>query len=133
MILLVDDDDDDVELFCMALRDVDEHIECMTAHNGEEAMVLLRSKSTPKPELIFLDMNMPRMNGRQCLANLKTDTELCDIPVVMYSTSKMEEDIDELLKLGATYFLTKPTALNELKGEIAFILVSFWAPVSKNA
>jgi CheY-like chemotaxis protein len=120
--LIVDDDEDDRELFSIAVEDVESTICCLGATDGEDALHGLKSGRFPKPDLIFLDLNMPRLNGIQTLIALKKDLRLKDIPVVIYSTSKLDQDKDETAKLGAVGFITKPTALSELQSAIAQIL-----------
>jgi CheY-like chemotaxis protein len=120
--LIIDDDEDDRELFCTAVDDVEPTIQCITADDGEDALRGLRYGRFPKPDLIFLDLNMPRLNGVQTLIELKKDCHLKDIPVVIYSTSKLERDKRETARLGAAGFITKPTALSELQVAITEIL-----------
>src|SRR5215204_5533306 len=102
--LIVDDDEDDRELFCAAVDDLEPSIRCLPATDGEDALRRLRSRRLPKPDMIFLDLNMPRLNGMQTLIALKKDLELKDIPVVIYSTSKLKKDKEEAAKLGAAGF-----------------------------
>jgi CheY-like chemotaxis protein len=119
--LIVDDDADDVELFCEAVNEIEPDAECITAANGEDALKkLLNIKHLP--DFIFLDLNMPRMDGRQCLDELRKDKRLKKIPVIIYSTSSTQRDTDETSKLGATYFLTKPTSFQKLKSEIIHVM-----------
>ena len=121
-LLIVDDDEDDRDLFCAAVNDVDPAIHCLMAQNGYEALRALRSCRLEKPDIIFLDLNMPRMNGLQTLTELKKDEALKDIPVIIYSTSKLEEDKEKTKKQGAAAFLTKPTSLDELRIDIEQLL-----------
>ena len=113
-VLIVDDDEDDRDLFCTAVHEIDESIDCAMAKNGEEALQALRKKTLQKPQLIFLDLNMPRVSGVQCLQELKRDKTLQDIPVVVYSTSKLSEDKHLMHLLGAADFITKPSSFTEL-------------------
>ena len=122
LIMIVDDDEDDIELFCDAAKDIDGNIECISASNGEEALTKLNNVKSRLPDYIFLDLNMPRLNGKQCLRQLKSNVKLRDIPVVIYSTSKLPEDIEETAQLGAQHFLTKPNKLHDLRKAIASIL-----------
>lgn len=117
-ILIVDDDEDDRDLFCDAVHVVDPAINCIIARNGEEALNGLRSNHLPLPDLIFPDLNMPRVNGVQCLREIKKHNALHAIPVVIYSTSKLKEDKETTKNLGAIYFITKPSSLRELCDEI---------------
>ena len=130
-ILIVDDDADDVEIFCEAIAEIDPAIKCDSAENGEEALKLLRNAFYDQPDFIFLDLNMPRMNGKQCLAELKKDPQLKDIPVIVYTTSKLDEDFQETSRLGAMLFITKPTRLTKLVEAITFVLSKHHDFVSK--
>jgi CheY-like chemotaxis protein len=121
-VLIVDDDEDDRDLFCDAVNVVDPSIKCLMARNGEEALCGLKNNSFPRPTVIFLDLNMPRLNGKQCLVALKQDSSLQDIPVVIFTTSKLKEDKDETKRLGAADFVTKPTTHRELCGAISYVL-----------
>jgi CheY-like chemotaxis protein len=117
-ILIVDDDEDDRDLFCDALNIVDRTINCLMARNGEEALNGLKSEVFPRPDLIFLDLNMPRINGVQCLREIKSHPVFQLIPVVIYTTSKVTGDKQITKELGAIYFITKPSSLRELCREI---------------
>ncbi len=124
-ILIVDDDPDDRELFCEAVAQIDYTIHCSQAKNGDEALKMLEN-NVMLPDYIFLDLNMPRMDGRQCLKKLKTCPLLQKIPVVIYSTSKLQGDIDETAKNGAVYFITKPSKLAHLQDAIRLVLSQQW-------
>jgi CheY-like chemotaxis protein len=99
-LLAVDDDQEDLEIFCEAIQEINPSITCLVAYNGREAISLL-SKLTVLPKIIFLDHNMPQMDGKQCLHYLKKDERYKTIPVVIYSTSFSREDIDYFLGAGA--------------------------------
>lgn len=111
--LLVDDDPDDVFLFGEVLHNINPSIEFRTAANGQEALDMLKS-SASLPDLIFLDLNMPRMGGVECLAILKADAVLKDVPVIIYTTSSQSKDIEETIQKGAVCFITKPSNMKEL-------------------
>jgi CheY-like chemotaxis protein len=114
-VLIVDDDEDDRDLFCIAVHELEPKINCILARNGEEALQGLRLEKFPKPDLIFLDLNMPRLNGFQFLRELKQDSiQLKGIPIVIYTASKNEEDLDETKELGAEHFFAKPNSFMEL-------------------
>ena len=121
-IIIVDDDADDRAFFCEAVSEVDSDIECIGLNDGEEAIRYLEKNPDDIPDYIFLDLNMPRMNGKQCLKRIKSNENLSFIPVVIYSTSKSREDIVETESLGAVCFLTKPNKFSELKLAIKKIL-----------
>src|SRR5688572_12882987 len=113
-VLIVDDDEDDRDLFCTAVHEIDQSIDCAMSRNGEEALQALRKKTLPEPHLIFFDLNMPRVNGIQCLQELKKDKTLQHIPVVIYTTSKLIEDKQITQRLGAVDFITKPSSFTDL-------------------
>ncbi|MEI9917378.1 MAG: response regulator [Bacteroidota bacterium] len=113
--LLADDDADDKTLFCEALSEINPTIVCHTASDGKEALALLSEKQIVKPNIIFLDINMPVMDGWQCLGKLKEHTDHRDIPVIMYSTSSYQRDIELALEGGAFCFFTKPSDYRELR------------------
>lgn len=113
--LLADDDADDKTLFCEALAEIDPAIVCHTASDGKEALAILSEKQIKKPSIIFLDINMPVMDGWQCLGKLKEHNDHRDIPVIMYSTSSYQRDIELALESGAFCFFTKPSDYRELR------------------
>ena len=112
--LLIDDDLDDQEIFVSALAQVRADLECRCSPSGYQALEQLSLSSCALPDYIFLDLNMPKMNGKECLRELKKNDRLKYIPVVIYSTSSLREDIIETRKLGAVDFITKPFNMNEL-------------------
>jgi CheY-like chemotaxis protein len=112
--LLIDDDIDDQEIFTLALDQLDNIFHCMKVNNGLEALAYLRDKEKMLPDYIFLDLNMPRMNGLECLKEIKKLRQLPYIPVIIYSTSTSKNDIAEAHKFGAAAFITKPFSLTEL-------------------
>ncbi|WP_456312359.1 response regulator [Pseudomonas shirazensis] len=114
IILLADDDTDDTEMFCEALADVNKDIICYCAENGNKALQIL-DKLEVKPKLIFLDLNMPLMDGWQCLKILKKDANYQDIPVIMISTSSHKNDMEKASDLGAICYFVKPNSYEDLK------------------
>jgi CheY-like chemotaxis protein len=114
IILLIDDDLDDHELFNEAISEINPGYIRKMAMNGEEALNLLRTEDN-LPDLIFLDLNMPRLNGKNCLAEIKKDDRLKNIPVIIFSTSSSPKDIEETRQLGAVGFFTKPSNFLELR------------------
>lgn len=119
--LLADDDADDKTLFCEALSEIDPSIVCHTAADGKEALEILAEKQIKKPSLIFLDINMPVMDGWQCLGKIKENRDSKDIPVIMYSTSSYQRDIELALENGAFCFFTKPSDYRELRNILKLI------------
>jgi CheY-like chemotaxis protein len=112
--LVIDDDTDDRELFCEALAIVDPVIICHQAPDGLEAFKYLRSKES-EPDIIFLDINMPVMNGWEFLSTLKAEADHRHIPVIVYTTSSNKKDRIIAGELGALCFVTKPHAFKRLK------------------
>lgn len=123
-ILLADDDDDDISLFSEALTLVDSSIQCEFAVHGEDALTILTTGSNKKPDVIILDLNMPVMNGLECLQILKEDKFLKEIPVVMYSTSSNQEDREKAFDLGAFCFITKPDQFKVLKSMLLVLVTT---------
>ncbi|MCX7008391.1 MAG: response regulator [Kiritimatiellaeota bacterium] len=129
-ILLVEDNPGDVRLTREALRDtsISHHLHVVT--DGVEAMTFLRHQGNytgaPQPDLILLDLNMPRMDGRRVLALLKKDAKLRRIPVVILSSSQNETDIQSAYELQANCYITKPTDFEQFMGVVKEI-EEFWA------
>lgn len=128
--LIVDDDTEDQELFIDAVKEVDPSIECISAFNGEEALNLLRKDLSILPDYIFMDLNMPVLNGIQCLEEIKKTKTLHHIPVLIYTTSNWIRNEEETRKLGAHHFFTKPVRFNDICKYISTILHQF--PVSES-
>lgn len=112
-VLIVDDDVDDIEMLQEALQKVNGIFDTIPFYNGSEALKWLEL-ADKKPDFIFLDLNMPPLNGFQSLSKLKEKDEWKDIPVIIYTTSKFKEDKERCLKAGAAHFITKPSNFNEL-------------------
>lgn len=120
VVMNVDDDQEDREFFCDALREIDPSITCLIAGSGMEALTLLK-QLTIHPDYIFLDINMPMMDGKQCLKMLKAIPEFQSIPIIMYSTSANTNEIRECYKLGAEDFLIKPHSFEKLINDLTSI------------
>ncbi len=121
-VLLIDDDHDDHEFFVEAIREIDESINCQSMFDSEEALKFLKDDSHQLPDLIVLDTNMPKLNGRQILTELKKDPALMHIPVVMYSTFFSDRDNDEFAKLGVANYLAKPSKFVDFRNMLHEIL-----------
>jgi CheY-like chemotaxis protein len=124
-ILLIDDDRDDAELFTDAINEL--AINASVAHfsNGNEGLEKLREMEIPTPDMIFLDINMPHINGWDCLREIKTIAHLRKIPIVMYSTFNFDPQGIEAKDIGANAFLTKPSHFGELKANLASVIKMF--------
>jgi CheY-like chemotaxis protein len=120
--LLVDDDYEDTELFAEAVESIDAGVACLNAAHGKDALDKLTGQAIQKPDIIFLDINMPVMNGWQFLSKLKEMEELKEIPVIMYSTSSKRSDMNTAMSSGALCFFTKPDNYHRLKKILEIIL-----------
>lgn len=111
-ILIADDDEDDRQLFEEAISHIDPVISVETAENGMK-LIEMMEKGT-RPEIIFLDLNMPGKTGKECLAEIRQHSEWKHIPVFIYSTSANKKDIVETYSGGANLYLLKPTSFADL-------------------
>lgn len=131
-ILLVEDDPGDQELARRALDESAMENQLFIAEDGEEALDYLYHRgrfedpeSSPRPDLILLDLNMPRMDGKQVLEKIRSDENLRTLPVVVLTTSRHEEDVLRSYELGVNSYLTKPADLDELVSLVK-ALESYW-------
>jgi CheY-like chemotaxis protein len=115
IILLADDDPDDAEMFADVLSELDSSVRFCHVKDGLAVFEFLKSSADQKPDAIFLDINMPEMNGWQCLSSLKNDPLTRDIPVLMYSTSSHQRDKQTAKEFGASAFITKPSDYSTLR------------------
>jgi CheY-like chemotaxis protein len=117
VLLLADDDKDDCLFFKDALDELPITANLTTVHNGEQLMQLLAEKKVepPLPHVLFLDINMPRKNGFECLSELKLDEKLKQLPVIIFSTSFEQDVVNLLYKKGAQYYIRKPSEFFQLK------------------
>jgi CheY-like chemotaxis protein len=132
LFFIIDDDADDQELFMEAVSEVDDSIQCISASDCEDALDLLKNGKIALPDVIFLDLNMPRLNGKQCLSELKKQANLKHIPVIIYSTSSEKRDMEETARLGAAHFLTKPNKFEELCQALSFVISKDWSAAKLN-
>lgn len=112
-IFYADDDSEDCELFMEALYRIDSGLKSIIVKDGKEALSFLET-TLELPDYIFLDINMPLMDGKKCLIAIKKNIKLKHIPVIMYSTTSDTNEIKEFYKLGAHDFLIKPNNFNSL-------------------
>lgn len=113
-VMLADDSPDEHFLFIHTVKGIDKSITISTAMNGEDLLNKLAG-GTNLPDIIFLDINMPFKNGKECLHDMRQDVHLRDIPVVIYSTSDEKSDVEETFALGADMYLKKPQDFIELE------------------
>ena len=128
-ILLVEDSPGDVRLTREAFRDANPDVHMEVANDGVEAMEFLRKNAADEhaqpPDLILLDLNMPRMDGRQVLAEIKSDRVLRSIPTIILTTSEAEADIPKSYQLQANAYVTKPVQLDEFE-DLVRSINDFW-------
>lgn len=136
-ILMAEDDPDDRLLVLEAFRESHLSNDLLFVHDGEELMEHLHrrgryaaAESAPRPGLILLDLNMPRKDGREALREIKADSGLRSIPVVVLTTSTAEEDVLRAYDLGAAGFITKPVALEDLV-EVVNTLGKYWFEIAE--
>lgn len=125
-LFIIDDDEDDRKLFIDAATEVDENIQCTAAGDGQEALKMLKNELNPLPDYIFLDLRMPRINGKQCLEEIRKDERLKHIPVFIYTTSREVAESIELKKLGAVHFISKPTNPEDIYYILSVTLEANW-------
>lgn len=122
-LLLADDDDDDCLFFKEALDETSITATLSVVHDGVQLMDYLRLNSSANfPDVLFLDLNMPRKNGLECLAEIKADETLKKLPVIIFSTSLDTEIVNNLYKNGASYYIRKPGDFSKLKKVIELSL-----------
>jgi len=133
-ILLVEDSPGDVTLTIEALRDAKVANNLHVARDGEEALQFLRQEGEfadkPRPDLVLLDLNMPRKDGREVLADMKADPVFKRIPVVVLTTSQSEDDVAAAYNLSANCYVAKPVDLDQFLGVVRAI-DDFWLSLVK--
>jgi two-component system, chemotaxis family, response regulator Rcp1 len=128
-VLLVEDSPGDVRLTREALRDADASVRLHVAIDGVEAMAFLNREgayaNAPRPDFILLDLNLPKMDGREVLARIKEDESLKTIPTVILTTSDADTDVARSYQLQANCYLTKPVQLDEFEALVRSV-TDFW-------
>jgi two-component system, chemotaxis family, response regulator Rcp1 len=131
-ILLVEDSPSDVELTLEAMREARVANEIHVVVDGVDAMAFLHKQGkywpSPRPDLVLLDLNLPRKDGKEVLAEMRADERLQPIPVAVLTTSKAESDILRSYQLGANCFITKPVHLEEFL-EVIHTIQEFWLTI----
>lgn len=125
---MVEDSSSDVRLIKEALKDDGISVQMMVARDGVEAMDILHQSVrglVPRPDLLVLDLNLPRKNGREVLAEVKASPALKQIPVLVMTSSQADEDVAQCYALNANCYITKPTDLSEFRSVIRAI-EEFW-------
>jgi len=120
-LLYIDDDEDDQEIFQMAVTEINDSINCIAANSASEALQKLINAEW-KPEIIFLDLNMPVMDGQEFLQEVRKRNELRNIPVIIWSTTSHPSMIQLLKEMGAHDFITKPDSYPQIVTVLASLL-----------
>ncbi|MBC7947439.1 MAG: response regulator [Chitinophagaceae bacterium] len=121
-ILLADDDNDDTSIFQEILEELPFPTQLAVVHNGEQLMEFLYERKEEFPDVLFLDLNMPRKNGFDCLTEIKGDERLKKLPVIIFTTSHEDSVINLLYKTGAQYYIRKPNNVEQLRNLIELAL-----------
>jgi len=125
-IFLAEDDIDDRILFEEALREVSLKTQLTIAKDGQHLIHILDQRVPPPPDMIFIDLNMPRKNGFECLEEIKQTPKLKDIPIIIFSTSAQPEAVNKVYEQGANYFIRKPNTFHLLKKTLQKVLAINW-------
>jgi len=125
-IMLADDDEDDRLFFKEAFEEVKIKYDISTFSDGEQLMHYLNQDDNPLPDIIFLDLNMPRKSGMECLKEIRQNDRLKKISVAIYSTSSSEQDIEDTFVAGANVYIKKPNDFNMLKKVLSDVVHINW-------
>ncbi len=125
-ILLADDDEDDRTFFKDAIDNVKVKTTVFTVNDGQQLMDYLSRADVSLPDVIFLDLNMPRKSGMECLEEIRSNSKLKDISIAIYSTSGSEDDIEKTFLKGANIYIRKPNDFEKLKKAIGQVLSINW-------
>jgi CheY-like chemotaxis protein len=126
LITLADDDEDDRLFFIDAFEELKISTIVSTVNNGRELLNFLNHPETVLPNVIFLDLNMPILNGIECLKEIKLNDRFKEIVVAIYSTSSSDQDIEDTFVLGANIYIKKPSSFDSLKKILAEIVTINW-------
>jgi DNA-binding response OmpR family regulator len=114
-ILLTDDNVNEHLFFKYAIKNINENIKVQSFSSGKVLLDYLNDGTSPLPDILFLDVNMPLKNGTECLAEIRAMKDLTELPIVMYSTSDSAEDVDKAYENGANLYVKKPIGIDELR------------------
>ncbi|HLN96378.1 MAG TPA: response regulator [Flavobacterium sp.] len=125
-ILLADDDEDDRLFFKDAIEELKVRTVVNTVNDGVQLMDYLNAPDVQLPHVVFLDLNMPRKDGMECLKEIRADARLKDLSIAIYSTSSSEEDIEETFVRGANIYIKKPNDFTALKKILSEVISLNW-------
>ncbi|MFY9309484.1 MAG: response regulator [Bacteroidia bacterium] len=125
-VLLADDDPDDRLFFKYAIEELKIKTVVTTVNDGVDLMNYLSEPNSKMPHVVFLDLNMPRKGGMECLKEIRSNKNFKDLSIAIYSTSGSEKDIEESFVLGANIYIKKPNDFNSLKKILAEVININW-------
>jgi CheY-like chemotaxis protein len=125
-ILMIEDDKDDSKIFSEAVMEVDPTIDFVAVPDAGKALAYLKDCKNRLPDFIFLDLRMPGMTGQECLVEIKKDSRLAPVPVIVYTTSKDLRESILLKDLGAVHFMSKPVSPEDVYYMVSFVLGEQW-------
>lgn len=126
IITLADDDEDDRLFFTDAFEELKINTIVNTVNNGRELLEFLNHPETVLPNIIFLDLNMPILNGIDCLKEIRRNDKFNDIAIAIYSTSSSDQDVENTFVLGANIYIKKPSNFNDLKKILSDVVIINW-------
>jgi CheY-like chemotaxis protein len=126
LVLLIDDDADDRELFADAITEIDTDVKILILESGKQLMDFLLAPNQNLPDILFLDINMPVKNGFECLEEIRANETTRDLCVIMFSTSHGKFDVDKSYSLGADGYIQKPFSLTEMRSVLKKTLDTDW-------
>lgn len=125
-VMLADDDEDDRTFFVDAFSELRINTKVRTCNDGVELMDYLNDENSILPELLFLDINMPKKNGIECLEEIKSNPKFKNISVAIYSTSSSDEHVEDTFVKGANVYIRKPNDFNQLKKVLSEVVTVNW-------
>ena len=123
-VILVDDDEDDIDMFKTAFSKLKVKSTLQYFRNGVQVMEYFKDENNEIPHILFLDLNMPLMGGKEVLYKLRADERFRNLPIAIYSTSNLERDIEDTLGLGANIYIVKPYDFKKLEKALENVLKS---------
>jgi CheY-like chemotaxis protein len=128
-IVVVDDDNDDTDLIQTAVEEIDARVECKIFNTAENALGYFQDPTHELPDFIILDLNMPKVSGRECLARIRQMKNYASVPVIIHSTTIFAKDKSDLKALGASFMFAKTDRFEKLVEVLQFILQKDWVTI----
>jgi CheY-like chemotaxis protein len=125
-IVVVDDDNDDTDLIQTAVGEIDPQVECKIFNSAEKAIIYFSDPGHNLPDFVILDLNMPKISGRECLLKIRQLSDYSSVPVIINSTTIFPKDKSELKALGASFIFTKTNRFEKLVEILQYIMGKDW-------